>query len=58
MPIHPKYLFEFQAVNKTDVVDLALALIRNAKISGSSLFDMKEITLENVNNVKQDAWKC
>lgn len=52
VPIHPKYLFEFQAVNKDDIVDLALALIRNAKITGNSLPEMQEITLEPVNKAK------
>lgn len=52
VPIHPKYLFEFQAINKNDVVDLALSLIRNSEMSGKTLFDVDDISLEQVNNVK------
>ncbi len=52
MPIPPKYLFEFQAVNKSEIADLALSIIRNAKIQGTTLFDVKEIEIDNVNNVK------
>ncbi len=53
VPIHPKYLFEFQAVNKSEIVDLALSLIRNSKISGHTLFEMGDITMENVHNAKR-----
>jgi len=51
VPIHPKYLYEFQEVGKEEVEELAKAIIRNSKVnfhegsSGKSVFDISSIEI-------------
>lgn len=52
VPIHPKYLLEFQAINKNDVMDLAIFLIRNVKINAKNIFELTEIELPKIENIK------
>ncbi|VVB76979.1 DNA polymerase II large subunit [uncultured archaeon] len=44
VPIHPRFLFEFQAVGKEDLTDLAKA-VSKAKITGAGLFGVSAIEI-------------
>ncbi len=51
IPVHPKFLFEFQGVGSAGLRKLAAALA--AALGGGNLFDIEEITLENDPEVKR-----
>ncbi len=55
VPLHPKFLLEFQAVTKKQVEELALALIRNSELkkSGDGLFNIEGMELAADKNVKR-----
>ena len=52
VPIHPKFLFEFQAVGKEDVSELALAIIRTSGVKCELLKDVGETRIANSASVK------
>ncbi len=45
IPIHPKFLFEFQAVSQQALAELALLIARTGKSGGSRLHEMGSIEL-------------
>lgn len=45
IPLHPKFLFEFQAVSAMDIASLAAAMAGTAAFSSSNLFDIERIEL-------------
>jgi DNA polymerase II large subunit len=51
VPIHPKYLFEFQAIDTKQLEEIAKAIIRNSKIEYSgeeNLFSIEKIIIEDL----------
>ncbi len=46
IPIHPKFLFEFQAIGKSKAVELAMHIIRNSKTSGKTIYDLGDLELD------------
>lgn len=51
VPIHPKFLFEFQAVDKNAIVDLAMHMIRRSKVSGTILGNVDEIEMQGSDTI-------
>ncbi|MCL4364829.1 DNA polymerase II large subunit [Candidatus Marsarchaeota archaeon] len=45
VPIHPKFLFEFQALSKSEIIELAMHIIRNSRISGKSVYELEGMEL-------------
>ncbi|MGC8547457.1 MAG: DNA polymerase II large subunit [Candidatus Micrarchaeia archaeon] len=46
VPLHPKFLFEFQAVTQQELYDLALALSKLTELQGKKLEEVSGIELE------------
>ena len=53
VPIHPKFLFEFQAVSAEALGELALSIIRNAGIAAGSLAELRGIEFSAPSDVKR-----
>ncbi|MDE1834372.1 MAG: DNA polymerase II large subunit, partial [Candidatus Micrarchaeota archaeon] len=53
VPIHPKYLYEFQAVTREDIQSLALELIRNSKITAKNLYEVGEVSIDRKSDIKR-----
>ena len=52
IPMHPKYLFEFQAVNAEDICILADAVSGCNELSSNSVFDIDSMLLQNSPGIK------
>ncbi len=46
VPIHPKFLFELQAVDKNSVMELAFHIIRKSEMAGLNIYDLGNLSLE------------
>ncbi|MHB1829867.1 MAG: DNA polymerase II large subunit [Candidatus Micrarchaeaceae archaeon] len=46
VPIHPKFLLEFQAVDKNSIIELAMHIIRNSEVRGSDIYGLEGLSLE------------
>ncbi len=53
VPIHPKFLFELQAVDKNRIVELALHIIRNSDAAGANIFDMGDLSLDKNESIRR-----
>ena len=53
VPMHPKFLFEFQAVDKNSIVELALHMIRKSKMSGDEIRSLKDFSMENREDIRR-----
>ena len=51
VPIHPKFLLEFQAVDKNSIVELAMHIIRNSEAMGSDIYGLEGLSLERNENI-------
>ncbi len=49
IPIHPRFLYEFQAASKEELTALAMAILRNSEIvpKTDSIFEVKELKISN-----------
>ncbi|MEM3180920.1 MAG: DNA polymerase II large subunit [Candidatus Micrarchaeaceae archaeon] len=52
VPMHPKYLFEFQAVTMQELRNLAASISASQCIKAKSLNDIKEMRLANTQEIK------
>jgi DNA polymerase II large subunit len=43
IPMHPKFLFEFQASTPQALEEIALSIIRNGKVTGENVFQVEKI---------------
>ncbi len=53
VPIHPRFLFEFQAVDKSSVMELALHIIRNSDAGGGSIYDVGDLNLTKDDGIRR-----
>ncbi|MDE1851545.1 MAG: DNA polymerase II large subunit [Candidatus Micrarchaeota archaeon] len=54
IPIHPRFLFEFQAISKTELAELATAMLKSSNLASfKKLGDVDDVKLENVGGVKR-----
>ncbi len=53
VPMHPKFLYEFQAVGKAAIEELAMHIIRNSEISGASLGEVQGIYMQAHDGVRR-----
>ncbi len=53
VPIHPKFLFEFQAVSGGMIRNLAMHIIRNSEFSGEGIYDMSDMRIGNDKEIKR-----
>ncbi len=51
VPIHPRFLFEFQAVDRNAIVELAMHMIRNSKAYGNSIDDLDRIEMQSSESI-------
>ncbi|MGI0141896.1 MAG: DNA polymerase II large subunit [Candidatus Micrarchaeales archaeon] len=56
LPIHPKFLFEFQALKNSDIVQIAQELLKNSQVHGpkSNLFSVEKIVFGNKPELKRN----
>ncbi|MDE1860292.1 MAG: DNA polymerase II large subunit [Candidatus Micrarchaeota archaeon] len=53
IPIHPKFLYEFQAIKTDALARLSAALLRGSKTGGELLFDLEALSIESDPEVKR-----
>jgi DNA polymerase II large subunit len=53
LPIHPRFLFEFQAVRPEALGEIALAIVRNGNVKAKSVFDIDLLRLGGNAEVKR-----
>ena len=53
VPIHPKFLFELQAVDKNRVTELALHIIRNSNVSGTDIYGLGDLSIDRNESVER-----
>lgn len=53
VPMHPKFLFELQAVDKTSVIELAMHIIRNSHVSGATISELGDLTMEKSESIRR-----
>lgn len=53
VPIYPRFLFEFQAVSKDSIVELALHIIRRSEPIGSEIGKLQALIIDDNENIRR-----